>query len=238
MQFATRALMHNAWQYPPFNARLRIIGDVHGDYAAFARAVDTDRFVIQLGDLTDHGPDSAGVLRLMFRLIDQGCGLFLLGNHDFKLAKALVGRAVKISLELQQTLNALDTATAERAVFEITRAPAWLCWKNAIFVHGGFHPAMLETAPKLPNPVVKGHGDEVFDRALYAQPTGNLRPDGHLERSLAWVNQIPAGITVYCGHDRVSQNGHPFVKHGLAGGTAIFLDTGAGKGGKLSWIDI
>jgi protein phosphatase len=45
-------------------------------------------------------------------------------------------------------------------------------------------------------------------------------------------------MTVYCGHDRRSSNGRPYVRQGGAGGTAVFLDTGAGKGGHLSWIDL
>jgi protein phosphatase len=62
--------------------------------------------------------------------------------------------------------------------------------------------------------------------------------DGFPERSLRWVDHIPPGITVYCGHDRRSSNGRPYVRHGTAGGKAVFLDTGAGKGGHLSWIDL
>ncbi|MBX5472714.1 MAG: metallophosphoesterase [Acetobacteraceae bacterium] len=220
------------------DARLRIVGDVHSDYAGFARAAETDRFLIQLGDLTDHGPDSLGVLRLMFRLIEERRGMFLLGNHDLKLAQALSGRAVKISPELERTLAALDAETARRAVFEIARAPAWLRWKNAVFVHAAFHTAMLDAPPELPNPVASGRVSKVLGRALYAEPTGNIRPDGFPERSLRWVDRIPAGITVYCGHDRLSRNGRPFIKNGRAGGTAVFLDTGAGKGGHLAWIDL
>ena len=71
----------------PPGARLRVVGDVHGDATAFAYAAATDRFVVQLGDLVDYGPDSARALRIMFDLIDAGRGLFLLGNHDLKLAR-------------------------------------------------------------------------------------------------------------------------------------------------------
>jgi protein phosphatase len=45
-------------------------------------------------------------------------------------------------------------------------------------------------------------------------------------------------MTVYCGHDRRSTDDRPYVKRGAQGGTVMFLDTGAGKGGHLSWIDI
>ena len=46
----------------PDGVALRIVGDVHGDLRAFEAAVSTDRFIIQLGDLSDHGPDSAWTL--------------------------------------------------------------------------------------------------------------------------------------------------------------------------------
>jgi protein phosphatase len=52
------------------------------------------------------------------------------------------------------------------------------------------------------------------------------------------VDRIPAGVTVYCGHDRRSTDGRPYRRVGSSGGTAVFLDTGAGKGGHLSWIDL
>ncbi len=32
--------------------------------------------------------------------------------------------------------------------------------------------------------------------------------------------------------------GRPYVQEGAEGGRAVFLDTGAGKGGHLSWIDL
>ena len=72
----------------PSDKPLRIVGDVHGDATAFAYAAATDRFVVQLGDLTDYGPDSAATLRIMFKLIDQGRGLFVMGNHDLALVRA------------------------------------------------------------------------------------------------------------------------------------------------------
>jgi protein phosphatase len=214
---------------------VRVVGDVHGDARAFAAAAASDLFLLQLGDLTDHGPDSAGVLRTMFRLLDEGRGLFLLGNHDLKLARALSGRAVRMEATLAGTLAQLDAALRQRAAVEIARAPAWVRHGQALFVHGGFHTAMLLGPPaSAPEGRVQG----VLARALFGEPTGRLQPDGYPERSLRWVDRIPAGLTVYCGHDRRSQNGRPYKRTGVLGGTAIFLDTGAGKGGHLSWIDL
>lgn len=219
----------------PGGAALRVVGDVHGDARGFAYAVATDRFVVQLGDLIDQGPDSAAVLRAMFTLIDAGRGLFLLGNHEFKLARVLAGQVTHADAAVTATLAQLDEALRDRVLVEVARAPAWLRYGDLLFVHGGFHTAMLEG----PSPVVvPGRPGPVVARALYGEPTGRMQPDGYPERSLRWVDRIPAGLTVYCGHDRRSGDGRPLVRRGAAGGTAVFLDTGAGKGGHLSWIDI
>ena len=219
----------------PPNTPLRIVGDVHGDATAFAYAAATDRFVVQLGDLVDCGPDSAEALRIMFRMIDEGRGLFLLGNHDLKLARVLAGQAVRLTGELADTIEQLDQALKQRLLAEVLRAPRWLRSGSHFFVHAGFHTAMLEeTAPAAD----LGRPAGAVSRALFGEPTGRIQPDGFPERSLRWVDRIPTGITVYCGHDRRSFDGRPYVRHGRGGGTAVFLDTGAGKGGHLSWIDL
>jgi protein phosphatase len=219
----------------PAGRPLRVVGDVHGDATAFAYAVDTDRFVIQLGDLVDYGPDSAGVLRLMFQLIDEGRGLFLLGNHDLKLARVLAGQAVRLNPQLIATLAQLDAPLRQRFAMEARRAPLWLRVGNRMFVHAGFHTEMLlGDAPE----TEIGRALGVTARALFGEPTGHSQTDGFPERSLRWVNRIPDDLTVYVGHDRRSPDGRPLEIRARSGGRAIFLDTGAGKGGHLSWIDL
>jgi len=219
----------------PAGRGLRIVGDVHGDARAFALAAETDFFVVQLGDLIDDGPDSSGALEIMFRLIDEKRGLFLLGNHDFKLARALRGDKVLRTPALEITIAGLTPSLRDRAAFEIMQAPAWIEHGEDFFVHGGFHRAMLG---QLSPPFPAGRPDALQARALYGQTTGRTTGAGKPERLLAWVDDIPAGMTVYCGHDRRSVDDRPYVKPGALGGTAVFLDTGAGKGGHLSWIDV
>jgi protein phosphatase len=219
----------------PSGAKLRVVGDVHGDAAGFSYAIATDRFIVQLGDLMDHGPDSAGAMRMMFDLVETGRGLFILGNHDLKLARVLSGDHMRVDPAVQATIAQLDDALKQRALRLIAEAPAWILRGSALFVHGGFHTTMLEQPPP-------EHGLQrpqgAVARALYGEPTGRIQPDGYPERSLRWVDRIPSGLTVYCGHDRRSSDGRPYVRHGVLGGKAVFLDTGAGKGGHLSWIDL
>jgi protein phosphatase len=236
--FAAKTYLHDNTMTAsaiPLDAKVRVVGDVHGDAIGFAYAIATDRFIVQLGDLADHGPDSAATLRMMFDLIDAGRGLFVLGNHDLKLARVLAGDHVRVEPVVHATIEQMDDALKARTMRLVAVAPAWVRHGSALFVHGGFHTTMLEQASP-------EHGLDrpqgALARALYGEPTGRTQPDGYPERSLRWVDRIPDGLTVYCGHDRRSQDGRPYVRHGALGGTAVFLDTGAGKGGHLSWIDL
>ncbi len=220
----------------PAGVPLRVVGDVHGDARAFAFAVATapERFIIQLGDLIDGGPDSAGALVIALALLKEKRGLFLLGNHERKLGRLLAGRAVKVDDALLATAAALDQRLRRRTLAAIAAAPAWLACGNAFFVHAGFHTAMLHQAP----PPFDAKPEGALSRALFGEVLRQRRPDGYPERVLHWVDRIPRGLTVYCGHDNRSSDGRPPVLRGAQGGQAVFLDTGAGKGGHLSWIDL
>ena len=225
---------------------LRVVGDVHGEAAAFSHAVAgaaaARLFLLQLGDLTDHGPDSPGVLRQIIALREAGAGRFLLGNHDHKLRRALLGQQVTVQEDgLGRTLAQLGAAAdgaalSHRIIAEIAAAPAWLRLRRWLFVHAGFHQRMLEQ--NSPPDAGAKKPDPVLARALFGEVTGRLQADGYPERLHHWVDRIPTGWTVYCGHDRRSTDGRPYVQHGAAGGEAVFLDTGAGKGGHLSWLDL
>ena len=218
----------------PAGVPLRVVGDVHGDLRAFRAAAATDRFLVQLGDLNDHGLDSAGVMRLMLDIMAEERGLFILGNHDRKLGRALSGLGVRMDAPLQTTLEQFGDDLRPRALDAINNAPAWVIQGHRAFVHGGFHPAMLDEPP----PASLGRVSALMSRALFGETTGRMQPDGYPERVLRWVDRIPPGLSIYCGHDQRSTDGRPYVRRGAAGGTAIFLDTGAGKGGHLSWIDL
>jgi len=225
---------------------LRVVGDVHGEAAALAAAIqgagDAGLFLLQLGDLTDYGSDSPAVLRLIFDLLDDEAGAFVLGNHDHKLRRALTGARVRSPPEathrtLEQLHAAPDgSALANRAVTEIGQAPAWLRLGPLLFVHAAFHPGMLLERPAPEAGARKPDG--ITSRAMFGQVTGGTTQDGFPERVLHWVDSIPLGLTVYVGHDQRSRDGRPWETRGRAGGRAIFMDTGSGKGGHLSWVDL
>jgi len=174
--------------------------------------------------------------------MESGRGCVLLGNHDHKLRRALAGRAVRVEAEgLGATLEALRAAPdaaalTARSIALLDAAPAWLRLGPWLFVHGAFHRAMLHEAA--PTAAALRRLDAPLARALYGQVTRGRQADGFPERSLAWLDDIPSALTVYCGHDQRGRDGRPVAMEGRAGGRAVFLDTGAGKGGHLSWVDL
>lgn len=229
-------------------AGVRVVGDVHGDAEAFNAAVAGAQaaglFILQLGDLTDYGSDSPGVLDIMLGLLERGDGVTVLGNHDHKLARALTGRPVKVEPDgLGRTLKQIAArpdrdALVRRTLEALARAPLWLFWRDALFVHGAFHTNMLS------HPAPRGaevrRPNALAARALFGETVRGATVEGGRFplRRVDWVHRIPAGLTVYCGHDNRSFGGRPHVAEGSGGGRAVFLDTGAGKGGPLSWVDI
>lgn len=231
--------------WPPDRQRfagLRVVGDVHGEAEAFAAAVAGAEalglFVLQLGDLTDHGPDSPAVLRAMLRLQESGSGLFMLGNHDHRLRRALTGRGVTPTHGLAETLAQLAAAPDQEAltaatIAAIAAAPAWAGLRAHRFIHAAWHPAMEHGLP--PSDAGMRRTTPPVARAIYGEVTGRTNPDGFPERRHDWIDLMPRGIIAYVGHERRDL---PTAWPGAAGGIAHFLDTGAGKGGFLSWRDL
>ncbi|CAM3609017.1 AAA family ATPase [Deinococcus frigens] len=101
-----------------------VIGDVHGCLPELLELLETLGYIVNgaeirppagrtavfLGDLTDRGPDSAGVLRVVMNMVTSGAALCVPGNHDEKLARALGGKAVRAMHGLEGTLAQLDAA--------------------------------------------------------------------------------------------------------------------------------
>ena len=93
-------LIPGAMQAKPATARIVAVGDLHGDYdawAAIARAaglVDAKgrwagggAVLVQMGDVADRGPDSLKIIRHLMKLQREAAGrggrvIVLVGNHE------------------------------------------------------------------------------------------------------------------------------------------------------------
>lgn len=89
----------------PATHALDIVGDIHGQLQglrALGRRLGyrvddgwthpDGRTLVFLGDLTDRGPDSLGVAKLVFGLVDAGRAFCLMGNHEFNLVGWALGK--------------------------------------------------------------------------------------------------------------------------------------------------
>jgi protein phosphatase len=235
-----RALLFDG-ETPRFRG-IRVISDVHGQADAFAAAVDAaqarELAVIQLGDLVDRGPSSDRVARIALDLVAQRRGLFVVGNHDDKFRRAARGNPVRIGNNLRRTLDQLAGAgLTEPFAAAVAAAPLWLRADRALFVHGAFAPGMLEA----PAPSTYAHPtlskQPLAHLALYGETTGALDADGEPTRTYGWVDAIPAGVTVYIGHD-IREPGRITTLTGRRGGIAVCLDTGAWINGEVAWLDL
>lgn len=211
------------------------IGDVHGMADDLARALaDAEQrraFPVLLGDLVDKGPDSVTVLRLVMPRLAAGDLAMVRGNHDERLLKSLTRPDGKKSKVLLDLLAAPDGATlAALTARMLSAAPYWISLPGYLLVHGAFHPEMLTCASRGIGP---GVPRKLVALALYGETDGTFNTEGFPVRTYRWVDGIPHGLTVVAGHD-TRQMHEPLVVENASGGRAVFLDTGAVKGGRLS----
>jgi len=221
---------------------IRAIGDIHGEADALAEVLqveDAAPHFLFLGDLVDRGPDSAGVLQTVLSLVQTARATLVRSNHDDKLFRHLKGNKVTLNAELEETLRQLAAhphgeliTTNFQALY--SQAPHWLTIGTYTFAHGAFHPDMLELAS--PAEGINRKAREMLAwLSLYGESTMRMEDDKPT-RTYDWVDTISAGHTVVVGHDARSWDA-PFECTGALSGAAIFMDTGCGKGGPLSWRD-
>ncbi len=88
--------MPKALVQPLFDGPVDVVGDVHGEIQALKPLMEhlgyredgthaDGRRLVFLGDLTDRGPDSPGVVRLVQSLVESGRAQCVLGNHDLNI---------------------------------------------------------------------------------------------------------------------------------------------------------
>ncbi|WP_034386081.1 metallophosphoesterase [Deinococcus sp. YIM 77859] len=186
------------------------IGDVHGCRAELdellkqlgytvegdAATPPPGRTAVFLGDLTDRGPNSAGVLRLVMNLVRSGAALCVLGNHDEKLRRALEGKAVRALHGLDATLA--QVAAAGPGFREEVRA--WLgSLPSHLVLDGGRVVAAHAGLPERYQGRVSGR---VQSFALYGDVNGR-RDEYGLPIRGDWAQTYRGAALVVYGHTPV-----------------------------------
>ena len=152
------------------------------------------RKTVLLGDLVDRGPMNLAVMLMARRLEDLG-GLRVLGNHDAKIGKWLMGRDVKVGPHQQPTLDEFEGMTAQERA-------AWGEWMLAAQPHYLLDGGSLVVAHAGIDEDNQGRmtgGATSF--ALYGKPSecGGVDEDGY-PIAHDWAEEYAGQATVVHGH--------------------------------------
>ena len=197
-----------------------IIGDVHGcfdelrellknlGYVVRKKSSDSiygytvkapkRRKVIFVGDLTDRGPKSLDVLKLVMRMVKDGTALCVCGNHDAKLLKALSGKNVKLSHGLDLTMEQLEN-TSEDFKKEVVKFLSKLI-SHYVLMNG----KLVVAHAGIPENMQGRASSTVRSFCLYGDTTGKLNQYNRPER-LDWAKDYEGKAMVVYGHVTVAE---------------------------------
>ena len=209
--------------YDELTALLKQLGYVpaqtNGDPARSAFIPPSGRKAVFLGDLTDRGPNSPGVLRLVMHMVSQGHAYCVPGNHDIKLLRKLRGRDVQLTHGIAETLAQLD------------KEPPEFCTQVAKFLDGlvshyVFHEGRLVVAHAGMKEEMQGRGSgKVRDFALFGETTGEVDEFG-LPVRYNWAADYRGPAMVVYGHTPIPEP--EWLNR------TINIDTGCVFGGRLT----
>lgn len=227
-----------------------LIGDVHGCRSELGTLLEElgwmpdgpqnylpprpGRVVVFVGDLTDRGPDSVGVLRLVATMWEQGRAYLVRGNHDDKLRRYLKGNDIKIDGHLQTTVDEFEAleqadrdALTARSLALLEHSPHWALlgqsmhshcgtWADVVVAHAAWKPSLMMSKK-----------DKVRWFCLYGPNTGKKDERGYPER-LDWRPRYPDhGPRCITGHT-------PFSGEPQWHGKTLCLDTACVFGERLT----
>jgi protein phosphatase len=213
-----------------------LIADVHGCIDELRELVDAlgyevgdddvlrhpdGRRIVFVGDIVDRGPGIVDVLRIAMASEAAGTSLSVVGNHDDKLRRALLGRNVQVKYGLAESLAQLEDESAafrRRVLAFLDAMPSHLILERGALVvaHAGL--------PRQLHGRVDEHTREV---AMYGVTAGGLDEDG-LPIRVNWARQYNGPPCVVYGHTPVVE---PTWYH-----DTIDIDTGCSFGHRLSAV--
>ena len=214
-----------------------IIGDIHGCFdetqillkkLGYEISKTRDRYsvkhpesrkIIFVGDLVDRGPRTPEVIRLAKHAIEDEQAFCVVGNHDDKLKRALMGKKVKISHGLQESLDQFEQESEEFRA-EARNFLASLI-SHYVFDNGGLtvaHAGIKEEFIGRGAPSIKQF-------CMYGETTGEIDEFG-LPVRYPWAEDYRGNTLVVYGHTPIPEP--EWINN------TINIDTGCVFGGKLT----
>ena len=211
--------------------RTIVIGDIHGCSAAFqallnkVKIVGDDRLIL-LGDLFDRGPDSFGVFRMVRQLAGSMGDHFVLlrGNHEDYL---LSPKLTLMERLVWERVGRGATAASFKAHGEsMESAIPWLSQNCRMYCEGDglqcVHAGILVDPIGANDRRTMIHDHSVVLRNVY---TGPLTITGHI------ALEEP---TYFAGDRKTAERLEYGISRPLPETGVICIDTGCGKGGRLT----
>ncbi|NLF25175.1 MAG: polynucleotide kinase-phosphatase, partial [Deltaproteobacteria bacterium] len=225
-------------EHGPFD----IIGDIHGCFDELTELLAEMGYLVQprdgfpfgagyevthpegrklvfLGDLVDRGPKIVQVLRLVMSMVHSDNARCVIGNHDAKLVKKLIGKNVQLKHGLAETMAQLEPETQEFKDYVKE-------FLSALVSHYVFDDGKLVVSHAGMREEYQGRGSSrVRNFALYGETTGETDEFG-LPIRFNWAEEYRGKAMVVYGHTPVPDP--EWLNR------TINVDTGCVFGGKLS----
>ena len=223
-------------------SRCDVIGDLHGCYDELAElmeklgygdllredhppaSLETPPRLIFVGDIVDRGDNIIASLRLVQRLCMGGHALSVMGNHDARFSRWLMGRHVEMKHGITETIdefNRLPRFERERWRDELIEFFSHLPWAiridngAAIVAHAAWHTSLHKESDE----------DRIRRYTVHGPKTGRHTTDGFSER-LDWAAEYEGPELVIFGHQVYNEPN--WTEH------AVGIDTGCVFGGALT----
>jgi serine/threonine protein phosphatase 1 len=210
--------------------RKLVLGDIHGELDMLRSVFELSQFhfqydqLIQIGDICDRGPSSYEVVEFL----KQCKNLILIeGNHDQWLKEYIRTNMRTIDdMWMEQGAKATMQSYSKQHLkpdvheaFYAQQIPYYVDAENNCFVHGGF-----DLDEKI---AVQDMEGLAWNRELVNDMM--LCPPGHTFKNADHFKHIYIGHTptIYWGESK------PVTRGGITN-----IDTGCGKGGKLTIMDV
>lgn len=195
--------------------KIDVIGDIHGCYDELQQLLiklgytstndgwshPDKRQLVFLGDLTDRGPDSLSVIRLVYQLVVKDrVAKYTPGNHCNKLFRYFLGRPVKIQHGLETTVKeclALPHQDRQEikqqfiTLYEAADLYLELPQVNAIIAHAGIKQSLIGKQTK-----------ETETFVLYGDITGEIDEHSRPVRK-DWAQHYKGSMWIIYGHTPV-----------------------------------
>jgi len=213
------------------STRTLVMGDIHGNLAAFKQCLERCGFdiqndlLIQLGDVSDRHHDTAAVVEHLIQIPNL---IAIRGNHDTWTGDWLLTEAIdpvwlhnggEATIKSYRKDKAYDRGTHAR--FFKDQVDYFVDTENRVFVHGGF------THEKGPQAEIDS-STCYWDRSLWREALAGVDPNKKPKRLKHFEE-------VYIGHTP-TLNWYKDVP--MNAFNVWNLDTGAGTTGKLTVMDI